>query len=108
MGAWTAARGVPPGGAWLPGDRDVRTRAAVPAGAAGSLYNDSQSRRALQSHVRTMAARSARGLGASSEARLDELAADCAADGRYEFLLTAKPLNLTGGVGSPPNAIAIK
>jgi kynurenine formamidase len=40
--------------------------------------------------------------------KLDELAADCAADGTYEFLLTVKPLNLVGGVGSPPNAIAIK
>jgi kynurenine formamidase len=39
---------------------------------------------------------------------LDELAADCAADGRYEFLLTASPLNLAGGAGSPSNAIAIK
>ncbi|HLS77137.1 MAG TPA: cyclase family protein [Nocardia sp.] len=40
--------------------------------------------------------------------KLDELAADCAADGVHEFLLTVKPLNLVGGVGSPPNAIAIK
>jgi len=40
--------------------------------------------------------------------KLDELAADCAADGVHEFLVTAKPLNLVGGVGSPPNAIAIK
>jgi kynurenine formamidase len=40
--------------------------------------------------------------------KLDGLAADCAADGRYEFFVTAKPLNLIGGVGSPPNAIAIK
>lgn len=40
--------------------------------------------------------------------KLDELAADCAADGVYEFMVTAKPLNLVGGVGSPPNAIAIK
>jgi len=40
--------------------------------------------------------------------RLHELADSCAADGRYEFLLTAKPLNLIGGVGSPPNALAIK
>ncbi|MFI7067175.1 cyclase family protein [Kribbella sp. NPDC050124] len=40
--------------------------------------------------------------------RLHELAADCAADGVYEFLLTAKPLNILGGVGSPPNALAIK
>ncbi|HYQ68178.1 cyclase family protein [Actinophytocola sp.] len=40
--------------------------------------------------------------------KLDELAEDCAADGVYEFLLTAKPLNLRGGVGSPPNALAVK
>ncbi len=38
----------------------------------------------------------------------EELARDCAADGVYEFLLCAKPLNLTGGVGSPANAMAIK
>jgi Putative cyclase len=40
--------------------------------------------------------------------RLDELAADCADDGVYEFLLVVKPLNVVGGVGSPPNATAIK
>ncbi|MFG1922556.1 cyclase family protein [Cryptosporangium sp. NPDC048952] len=40
--------------------------------------------------------------------KLDELAADCAADGRYDFFLTCKPLHLIGGVGSPANAIALK
>ncbi len=40
--------------------------------------------------------------------KLDELAADCAADGVYDFFLTCKPLNLIGAVGSPPNAMAIK
>lgn len=39
---------------------------------------------------------------------LDELADACAEDGRYEFFLVAKPLNVLGGVGSPPNAIALK
>jgi Putative cyclase len=39
---------------------------------------------------------------------LDELAADCAADGRYEFLFTSAPINLPRGVASPPNALAIK
>jgi len=39
---------------------------------------------------------------------LDDLAADCAQDRVYEFLLTSAPLNVPGGVGSPPNAIAIK
>ncbi|WP_285680265.1 cyclase family protein [Actinoplanes sp. NBRC 103695] len=38
--------------------------------------------------------------------KLDELAARCAATGRYDFFLTCKPLNIPGGVGSPPNAIA--
>ncbi|HEX4082087.1 MAG TPA: cyclase family protein [Acidimicrobiales bacterium] len=40
--------------------------------------------------------------------RLDELAADCADDGVYELLLVVKPLNVVGGVGSPPNATAVK
>ncbi len=39
---------------------------------------------------------------------LDGLAADCAEDGVYEFLFTSAPLNVPGGVGSPPNAMAIK
>jgi kynurenine formamidase len=39
---------------------------------------------------------------------LDPLADDCAADGRYEFFFTSAPLNIPGGVGSPPNALAIK
>jgi len=40
--------------------------------------------------------------------KLDELAGACASDGRHEFLLTAKPLNLVGGVGSPANAMAVR
>jgi hypothetical protein len=40
--------------------------------------------------------------------KLDDLAADCASDGIYEFFISAKPLYLIGGVGSPPNAMAIK
>ena len=39
---------------------------------------------------------------------LEGLADDCAADGVYEFMFTSAPLNILGGVGSPPNAIAIK
>jgi kynurenine formamidase len=39
---------------------------------------------------------------------LEKLADACAADGRYAFMVTVKPLNLVGGVGSPANAIAIK
>jgi kynurenine formamidase len=39
---------------------------------------------------------------------LHDLAADCAADGRYSFLLVSVPWNVRGAVGSPPQAIAIK
>lgn len=39
---------------------------------------------------------------------LDALAHDCAQDGVYECMLVSAPLNLPGGVGSPPNAYAIK
>jgi hypothetical protein len=38
----------------------------------------------------------------------EELAADCAKDGRYAFMLSAPPLNLTGAVGSPINPVEIK
>ena len=39
---------------------------------------------------------------------LEALAEDCANDGRYDFFLTSAPLNIPGGIGSPPNALAIK
>jgi kynurenine formamidase len=39
---------------------------------------------------------------------LDALAEDCAADGVYEGLFTAAPLNMQGGSGSTANALALK
>ena len=39
---------------------------------------------------------------------LEALADDCASDGRYEFLMSATPLPITGAVGSPVNPLAIK
>ncbi len=39
---------------------------------------------------------------------LEELAADCASDGIWEFLLVAQALPLHGGTGSPVNPLAIK
>ncbi|HUJ99559.1 MAG TPA: cyclase family protein [Stellaceae bacterium] len=39
---------------------------------------------------------------------LAELARDCAADGRYEFMFVAPALPITGAVGSPVNPLAIK
>ena len=39
---------------------------------------------------------------------LQALGEDCAADGVYEFLMSAVPLPVTGAAGSPLNAVAIK
>ncbi|MBS1677718.1 MAG: cyclase family protein [Actinobacteria bacterium] len=38
----------------------------------------------------------------------DELAADCVADGTWEFFFCGPPLKVTGGVGTPINPLAIK
>ena len=39
---------------------------------------------------------------------LEALASDCGKDGVWEFLFTAAPLKVTGGVGSPLNPLAVK
>jgi hypothetical protein len=39
---------------------------------------------------------------------LAPLAEDCARDGRHEFMVVSAPLNVEGGIASPPNAVAIK
>jgi kynurenine formamidase len=39
---------------------------------------------------------------------LDALAADCALDGRYAFLLSAPPIAFTNAFGSPVNPLALK
>ncbi|KAI9690533.1 MAG: hypothetical protein M1822_009496 [Bathelium mastoideum] len=38
---------------------------------------------------------------------LEELSAVCEREGRWSFFLTSAPLNVLGGVASPPNALAI-
>lgn len=38
----------------------------------------------------------------------DGLAEACAADGKYDFMLAAAPLRITGAVGSPVNPLAIR
>ncbi|HJU28796.1 MAG TPA: cyclase family protein [Candidatus Binataceae bacterium] len=56
-------------------------------------------------HYRTL---SLLGLPLGEQFVLDPLAADCAEDKRYEFMLVSVPLHLRGGIASPPNAVAIK
>src|ERR1700674_579598 len=48
------------------------------------------------------------GLPIGEQFVLDPLAEDCAQDRCYEFMLVSVPLNLEGGIASPPNAVAIK
>lgn len=56
-------------------------------------------------HYRTLALL---GLPIGEQFVLDDLAQDCAGDRRYEFMLVSVPMNLQGGIASPPNAVAIK
>ena len=48
------------------------------------------------------------GLTQGQNWNLEGLAADCADDGQYTFLLSAPPEPLVGGVGSPVHPVAIK
>lgn len=38
---------------------------------------------------------------------LEKLAEECKTQDRWTFFLTSAPLNIAGGVASPPNALAI-
>ncbi len=48
------------------------------------------------------------GLTIGEQWNLEDLAADCTNDGVWECFVAVKALNLTGGVGSPANAFALK
>jgi hypothetical protein len=48
------------------------------------------------------------GLPLGEQFVLDDLAADCDQDRQYDFMLVSCPLNVEGGIASPPNAVAIK
>lgn len=56
-------------------------------------------------HYRTL---SMLGLPLGEQFVLDDLAADCAADKSYEFMLVSVPMHLEGGIATPPNAVAIR
>jgi hypothetical protein len=47
------------------------------------------------------------GVGLVDNALLEPLAAACAEEGRYEFMLMVLPLVVVGGTGSPLNPIAL-
>jgi hypothetical protein len=48
------------------------------------------------------------GMGIGELLDFEGLAADCASDGVYECFVTSSPLYVTGGVATPPNALAFK
>ncbi|TMK66687.1 MAG: cyclase family protein [Actinobacteria bacterium] len=85
---------------WL-AERDVALLATDTP--AVEVWRDTSDDRPL--HVRTL-----RDLGLllGELFDLDELAADCAADGVYEFFFAAMPLPVVNAVGSPLNPVAIK
>jgi kynurenine formamidase len=56
-------------------------------------------------HYRTLALL---GLPIGEQFDLEKLAADSASDGVYESMVVSVPMNLEGGIASPPNAVAIK
>jgi kynurenine formamidase len=48
------------------------------------------------------------GVALTEIADLEQLAADCAEDGRYDFLYVAAPLNVAKAAGTPVNPVVIK
>ncbi|MPZ23200.1 MAG: hypothetical protein GEU28_06580 [Dehalococcoidia bacterium] len=56
-------------------------------------------------HYRTLALL---GMPIGEQFDFEKLAADCADDDVYEFMFVSAPLNLVGGIASPPNGLAIK
>lgn len=48
------------------------------------------------------------GIAMTEACSLDDLAAACAADGRWSFLYTAAPLKVVGGSGAPVNPVVIR
>jgi hypothetical protein len=47
------------------------------------------------------------GMCISDSLQLEDLAAACEEEGRWEFLVVGLPLRLPGGTGSPWNPVAI-
>jgi kynurenine formamidase len=83
--------------AWPATDSDLTVQAEM----AGSMPNSSHSGMLHRILIPLL------GLSIGELWALDELATACTARGRHDVFLTAQPLNLLGGVGSPANAMAI-
>jgi kynurenine formamidase len=85
-----------------------RSLAAV---AADNMAVEILSREGLESEVPLafhMLALRDMGMPLGEMFNMEALAADCAEDGRYTFMLSAPPLEVTNGFGSPVNPLALK
>ena len=106
------ARDAAAGGMECPGiDNDQETAAWLWNNQFSLLFADNQAVEALRTegsdfqHRRIIALF---GMGIGELMDFEALAEDCAQDGVYECMLTAKPVNIPGACGSPASAYAIK
>lgn len=81
----------------------------IPAFSTDTIANE-QSISSVSGHFLPLHGALLRDLGIpfNEIAWLEDLAADCAKDGQYDFLFVGSPLKIVGGTGSPVNPVAIK
>ena len=85
--------------------RDMEIPNLVTDTIANEVTTDPDSGAVLPLHIALMCNL---GVTLTEIASLDDLAADCAEDGQYDFLYAAAPLKVVGGTGAPVNPIAVK
>jgi kynurenine formamidase len=87
---------------WLWNAHVAAVATDTPALEAAPKYGAERERETLHAHLLVYL-----GMPIGELWDMEELSAACASDGRYTFFLCSVPLKLPGGVGSPPNAVAI-
>ncbi|CAN5274995.1 cyclase family protein [soil metagenome] len=114
-GWWSTFTGYPQGGEWIMGSPGISWRVAewlsdhnVAAIASDNIAVEVMPPEEGLFLLFHMLAIRDMGMMLGEIWDLEALGADCAADGVYEFLLSAAPLEVSGGVGSPVNPLAIK
>ena len=106
-GSWDLYRGSHPGLHFRAAEWLHDHRVAAIAADNGSVEGVDKQASPLAVPLHMLALRDM-GLSLGESFYLEELAADCAADGVYECFLAAAALRITGAVGSPVNPIALK
>jgi kynurenine formamidase len=106
-GGWATYRGSHPGLHYRAAEWLHDHRIAAIAADNGSVEGIDKQAGTLAVPLHMLALRDM-GLCLGESFYLEDLAADCAADGVYECFLVAPALRVTGGVGSPVNPLAMK